>query len=286
MLANKRLHLAAVLLCSVCALTVTAIGQTNYATHVEEYSNAANIHQNPGDGSNGWYWNADSDSACCVNTTNTSSYTVASPSLDGISRLFYVDFTPNDATGNPGERYSTNFGMSPRNFGVSENATHFAYEAYIYLVDPENVANIEMDINQVWDSNDDVLIYGLQCAGVDGRWEYTVNDPMNPNHTKWVKDTSPVISCNPANWSANTWHHVQLLMHQDVMGGVYYDSITLDGTITPLSSWFGNSSFSFSPPWTPTGNLALNFQLDGVNKGAGNEVTITAYVDSLLLSYW
>jgi hypothetical protein len=285
MQSRKRLHLAQALLCLVCAVTVTAVGQTTYATHVEEYPNAANIHQNPGDGSNGWYWNADSGTACCVNNTNTPSYTVASPSRDRKSRLFYVDYTPN-GSGNPGVRYSTNFGTTPRNFPMTEAATHFAYEAYIYLVDPQNVANIEMDINQVWDSNDDVLIYGLQCAGVDGRWEYTINDPMNPNHTKWVKTTNPVISCNPANWTANTWHHVQLTMHQDNNGGVYYDSITLDGTTSSLSSWFGNSSFSFSPPWKPTGNLLLNFQLDGVNKGAGNEVTITAYVDSLLLSYY
>ena len=44
--------------------------------------------------------------------------------------------------GNGGERYHLIFGRDT-------NATHFVYEANVYLVDPAEIANVEMDMNQV-----------------------------------------------------------------------------------------------------------------------------------------
>jgi len=60
-------------------------------------------------------------------------------------------------------------------YGADEAATHLVYDTYIYITDPASVQNVELDNNQVWDSSNDVLIYGFQCAN-DGYWQYTTND--------------------------------------------------------------------------------------------------------------
>lgn len=63
------------------------------------------------------------------------------------------------------------------NFGdnvANESKTHFIYDTYIYVTDPENIQNLEMDTNQVWNTNGAYVIYGLQCAGPPySVWQYT-----------------------------------------------------------------------------------------------------------------
>ncbi len=263
----------------VCAFTAGAAAQSGSATNVDQYENAYENVQPP-NGGLGWFWVYDTGTDCCILSSDTSSYTVSSPSLDGESRLFYVDWeASNPPSGTPGERYSTAFGNS-------EGATHFVYDIYIYLKDPENVENIEMDTNQVWDNNGDVLIYGLQCAHGAQSWQYTESNlnAQNPQPT-WItpnQSWQTHLACDPQTWTANTWHHVQLDVHRDSNGAAYYDSITLDGTTTALSGWSGNSSFPRG--WSPVGNLLLNFQLDGIDND-GHEATITAYIDKFNLSW-
>jgi len=120
-------------------------------------------------------------------------------------------------------------------FGSDESATNFVYDTYVYVTDPSYLANLEMDTNQVWDSNNDVLIYGTQCAS-NGYWEYTTND----SGAHWNVST---VTCKggPPKWQSDYWHHVQIKVHRDGSGNAYYDSVTLDGVTSQLN----DSGFSF-----------------------------------------
>lgn len=213
------------------------------------------------DADSNWIWVHDTGTGGTASGTTT--YPVASPSQDSHSREFSMSYTSGG-----GMRGSTSF-------GTDESATHFVYDVYVYLANPANVQNVEMDTNQVWDANGDVLIFGLQCSGAAGFWQYTTN-VSGKSH--WNSITS--LPCNPQNWTANTWHHVQLAVHRDGSGNAFYDSIIVDGKTNTLSGVNGNSSFSLG--WSPVGNLVLNFQLDG--RGASG--AITAYVDGLTEIYW
>jgi hypothetical protein len=228
----------------------------------------------------GWFWDWDAGTAECTcpstisglcTGSDSTTYTVTTSGLtiDGESRLYYVNEHPYDTTGGtPGERFS-------ETFGNSTTATHFVYDTYIYIVDPTNIENVEMDNNQA-DTNGDLWIFGLQCSFTDNVWEYTIN---NAGADEWVKSS---VACS-APWTADKWHHVQLAEHRDDTSGgsVYYDSITFDGTTSPLN--LKEDSY-FTDTWT-AGTLLLNLQLDGIYNG-GSETTITAYEDGFTEIYW
>ena len=185
-----------------------------------------------------------------------------SPCQDSECREFSMTYT-----GGGGMRGSISFGSDP-----THAATHFVYDTYIYFDSAQDVQNIELDTNQVWDASNDVLIYGLQCAN-DGKWQYTTNLSGSAH---WNDST---VACPvPSTWAANAWHHVQLAVHRDSSGNAYYDSVTLDGTTNNLNV-HGNSTFPLD--WG-AGILLLNFQLDGL----GSSGSITAYADGLTEIWW
>jgi hypothetical protein len=189
---------------------------------------------------------------------------VSSPSLSGSARQFSVNFTNSG-----GEIFFTSFGSDT-------NATHFLYDAQVWIDDPTVVANVEMDMNQVL-ADGDTVIYGVQCDGYTGTWDYTINSgtPSLPVDT-WVHSSAPCPK--PSTWSAKTWHHVQIAYSRDDAGNVTYESASLDGNQTNFGGAVtGNSAFSLG--WSSV--LLTNFQIDGIGSGS-----TTAYVDNLTISRW
>ena len=157
-------------------------------------------------------------------------------------------------------------------FAKDTESTHFVYDTYIYLTDPSQVANIELDMNQVI-SNGKTVIFGTQCSTYSKTWEYTVDT----GGSHWVPSN---IACNPRTWAANTWHHVQIASHRDSGGNVTYDWVNVDGVHNVFSNAKGNSARSLG--WEK-GTLLINFQLDGANKDGG---TIQAYAHELTVLRW
>jgi hypothetical protein len=259
---------------------VTTVSNNINATtsaNLDEKPNADPVGQ-PSTNPDQWFGVPDtSNGSCCIdgNGTVTTTYTVSNPTLDGGSRLYYVESNAaKDANGvyyNPGERYSIIFGTN------GENCTHFVYDAYLYLADPGNIYSIEMDANQADDSGN-LYIYGLQCVDLSSgpKWQYTKN--QNQTDT-WV---SSGITCNPQSWAPDAWHHVQLVSHR-VGSNVYYDSVTLDGQTASLGGVNGGQDFT-GKGWTP-GTLLINFQLDAISNN-GNTTTMTVYSDGLSMFYW
>ncbi len=209
----------------------------------------------------GWAWNWDPGSQ---GSANGSSSIVNSPSLSGAARKYSMSFT-----GSGGEIFHTTFGADP-------NATHFVYDAEIWITNPSAIANLELDMNQVM-SNGNTVIYGVQCDGYTGTWDYTINSgtPASPVDT-WVHSNAPCPA--PRTWAANAWHHVQISYSRDSSGNVTYQTAVLDGVESDLVGATGNSAFSLG--WAST--LLTNFQLDGL----GSRGSATAYVDNLTVYRW
>ena len=209
----------------------------------------------------GWVWNHDPGTP---GNAEGSSEIVTSPSLNGNSRKYSLSFTNSG-----GEIYHISFGRDPA-------ATHFVYNADIWLADPSGIANIEMDMNQVI-ANGDTVIYGFQCDGYSGTWDYTTSMETSARRKgHWVHSN---VSCpDPKTWTPNTWHNVQVSYHRDNAGNVTYDSVVLDGQQSDLVGANGNSAFPLG--WGPT--LLTNFQIDG----HGENGSVTAYVDNLTISRW
>jgi hypothetical protein len=117
---------------------------------------------------------------------------------------------------------------------------------------PSKIQNIELDLNQALE-NGNVMIYAFQCSGSSGTWEYGINaGSINHHKSRWEQSG---VSCNPRDWSVDTWHHVEIAYSRDG-SYVIYKSITFDGRQT-------------------------NFQIDG--RGSGSS---TVYLDDLTVYRW
>ena len=214
-----------------------------------------------------YVWNESFDSGTGnSNGTYGSTQIATSPSLSGQSREVLTNF--NDYGG---ERYYTSFGQD-------ETSENFLYDTWVYVSSATTqggLANLEFDMNQVT-ANGQTVIYGFQCDGWNNVWDYTENSgtPAKPIDT-WVHSTQ---ACNPANWSTNTWHHLQVTYSRNTSGSVTYQSVWLDGVEQNINQT-GPSSFALG--WAST--LLTNFQTDGKTTSSG---IIEAYLDELTISRW
>jgi len=187
---------------------------------------------------------------------------VGSPSLSGHARRFDTSFS-----GSGGELYN-------EYFDSDVNASNFFYDAWVYLTDSAgNIGNIEMDMNQVL-ADGHTVIYGFQCDGYAGKWDYTMNKGTPKKHDdQWVHSNA---YCDPRTWGRNAWHHVQVSYSRDDSGNVTYHSVWLDGKESKLEVKVPSV---FELGWAPA--LLTNFQVDGIGKGSN-----TVYLDKLTISRW
>jgi hypothetical protein len=189
---------------------------------------------------------------------------VNQPSLSGTARQFVTT-----TTNYGGERYSVLF-------GTDATATNFLYDGWIYLAGPTTgIANIEMDLNQVM-PNGQTVIFGFQCDGWSGTWDYTANTgtPTKPVDT-WQHSNQ---TCNPKNWTANAWHHVQISYSRDSAGNATYKTVWLDGNRQDLNV---TVPAAFALGWGPA--LLTNFQVDG---SSSTSSASTIYLDNLTIYRW
>jgi hypothetical protein len=208
-------------------------------------------------------WLAASDTSVESGSASGATGTVGAPSLSGSARKFTTTFA------NYGdERYDVPF-------GVDTESNHFFYDGWVYLASPSSdIANLEMDLNQVL-ANGQTVIFGFQCDGYSGTWDYTENagTPLVPIDL-WMHSTA---ACNPRNWATDTWHHVQISFARDDAGNVTYEAVWLDGAEQELNVTVPSA---FALGWGST--LLTNFQVDGL--GANGSSTV--YLDELTISRW
>lgn len=208
-------------------------------------------------------WQGTNDSSVVGGTATGTTQIVSSPSLSGSARRFSMQYTNYGA-----ERYWVVFGSDPA-------ATNFLYDGWVYIARPSNgIANLEMDLNQVM-SNGDTVIYGFQCDGYSGTWDYTENagTPKAPQD-HWLNSQ---LGCNPRKWSTNAWHHVQVTYSRDQYGSVTYQAVWFDGVQQDINQTVLSD---FSLNWAVV--LLTNFQIDGY--GASGSATV--YLDNLTIYAW
>lgn len=187
-----------------------------------------------------------------------------SPAYNGSSRHFATTYTYYG-----GHRYTVSFGNDT-------TAQNFLYDAWLYISGSNTgIANIEMDLNQVM-ANGQTVIFGFQCDGWSGTWDYTANTgtPTSPND-QWIKSSAP---CNPRSWGLNQWHHVQIAYSRTTAGVVTYKYVTQDGKQQNINA---TVSSAFALGWKPA--LITNFQVDGATSGSGSS---DIFLDSLTISRW
>ncbi len=185
--------------------------------------------------------------------------------MDGVARGFNFSYT---AKG--GEIYSTDFAGA-----VNEN--HFVYDAWVRLDNPDQIINVEMDINHVV-ANGDTVILATQCSGYAKSWEFTTvsSKTGGASSTHWNPSNIP---CDPRTWTPKQWNHIQIATHHDSSGNVTYDWIGFNGVYTAFKGASGPSAESLH--W---GHVAqLQFQLDGASSSGGSA---SAYVDNLTIYRW
>jgi hypothetical protein len=208
-------------------------------------------------------WQAASDTSVANSTASGNMKIVASPSLSGKARQFVTEFT------NYGdERYWTVI-------GDNTEVTNFLYDGWVYLARPSNaIANIELDMNQVM-SNGQTVIFGFQCDGYSGTWDYTANEGTPAVWSDvWLNSPFP---CNPRSWSTDAWHHVQITYSRDEYGSVTYQSVWFDGVEQDLNATVPSA---FALGWAPV--LLTNFQIDGFGASGSS----TTYLDKLTVYAW
>ncbi len=215
--------------------------------------------QSSGDltGSSHWTWSH--DSATPGNSTASSHYPESSPSIDGKSREFAFSYSNKG-----GERFSLTFDHNTQ-------VTHFLYDTYVWIENPSEMANLELDMNQVV-SDGKTVIYAFQCSGNSGQWEYST---VEGNHPHWH---TTGLACSPRKWTAQKWHHIQIAYHRNNSGDVTYDWVGLDGVNKKVNKT-GYSALSLH--WSP-GDLNLNFQIDGDSSRG----SVKIYADKLTIFYW
>ena len=157
-------------------------------------------------------------------------------------------------------------------FGKDLNATHFVYDAYVYVNDPSQLANLEMDMNDVMPDGRTVIL-GTQCSSYSKSWEYTYYSAG----FHWHPSNIP---CNPETWSAKAWHHIQIASQRDSNGVATYDWVNVDGVYSDFQNATVNSAESLG--WA-LGDLLINFQIDGSSAGSGSN---TLYTDKLQVWRW
>ncbi len=186
-----------------------------------------------------------------------------SPSRSGHARQFSTSFINYG-----GELYSASF-------GDDVDATNFVYDGWVYLTDSTStLANLEMDMNQVM-PNGQTVIFGFQCDGYSGTWDFTVNrGSATAPIDQWVHTNQ---ACNLRNWSKNVWHHVQISYARNNSGWVTYKSVWLDGNQQPINV---TAYSAFALGWAPT--ILTNFQMDGLGAGGAP----VAFLDDLTIYRW
>jgi hypothetical protein len=205
-------------------------------------------------------WTEDHDGGTPGKSKGTTQYPSKTPSYDD-AREFHMTYSDE-----AGERWSNTFTKD----SVS---THFVLDTYVYLPNPSQVKNVELDINQVT-SNGETIILSTQCSGENGSWEY--GDTVG-KHDHW-KSTN--IKCNPKNWTANVWHHIQIGEHRDTDGFVTHDWVTFDGQYNAFENATLESAHFLD--WG-SGDLNTQFQIEGANAGSG---TVTAYIHKFTIYRW
>jgi hypothetical protein len=205
-------------------------------------------------------WHEIHDGGTPGKSEGTTTYPASTPLYDD-ARKFYMTYSDR-----AGERWATLV-------GVDRASTYFVLDTYVYLPNPSEVLNLEMDVDHTL-ADGNTVILGTQCSGVNKAWEYAFT--VGRLDHWWATH----LKCDPSTWTANVWHHVQVGMHHDATGIVTHDWVTFDGVTSNFEDATRQSSHFIE--WAP-GITNTQFQIEGSSATTG---TATAYIHKLTVYRW
>ena len=206
----------------------------------------------------GWQWctamlNGHPCAGGLGNATSSMNQNQQTPSLSGMSSQFTL--------GGP-TQYSN--ALWWKSFGPDSTPTHFVYDLYFYMDNPNFPEALEFDVNQSF--NGVRYTWGTECSYHNtGYW-----DVWNPETEHWETTSvgCPVVS-------AQTWHHLTWQVER-VNGQVHYTSISLDGNMSTVDKYY-------NPQQNYQGSaINVAFQMDGDYRQDPYDV----WLDNVSLSYW
>lgn len=155
------------------------------------------------------------------------------PSMDGQSTQFSI-------AGPTG--YSNMLYFNP--IAGGNNVSHFTYDLYFYIDNPNASQALEFDINQTFGGNR--WVWGSECNfNASGKWD--IWDDVNG----WQPT---IYDCKP--FPANTWIH--LVWNVERVGNqVHYISLTVGDQTYNVDTYYPNQ-----PGWTLE-EIDVAFQMDG-----------------------
>ncbi len=176
----------------------------------------------------------------------------SSPAMDGKSAKFSM--------GGP-TPYSNMLYFNPVAGG--NNVSHFTYDLYFYIDNPDAAQALEFDINQTFGGNR--WVWGSEC-NFNGSGKWDIWDDING----W---TPTSIACTP--FPASTWIHLVWTVER-VGNQVHYISLQVGDQTYNVDTYFQNQ-----PDWTLE-EIDVAFQMDGNYEQDPynvwlDEVTLTAY---------
>jgi hypothetical protein len=157
----------------------------------------------------------------------------STPSMDGQSAQFTMGGS---------QPYSNMLYFNPVAGG--DNVSHFIYDVYFYIDQPDYAQALEFDTNQTFGGQR--WVWGSECNfKADGQWDIW-NDL-----TGWQATGFP---CTP--FPANTWIH--LVWNLERVGNqVHYISLTVGDQVYNVDTYYPNQ-----PDWTLE-EIDVAFQMDG-----------------------
>lgn len=190
--------------------------------------------------------------------TSTLTQNVSSPSMDGSSAKFSMAPSSPDCP-----HYCNMLYFNP--IAGGNNVSHFVYDLYFYIDNPDAPQALEFDFNQTFGGQR--WVWGSECnLKADGVWDIW-NDAPN---TGWEPTTIP---CKP--FQANTWIHLVWTVER-VGNQVHYISLQLGDQTYTVDTFYPNQQ-----NWTLEEiDNAFQMDLDAVGTPYNvwlDKVNVTAY---------
>jgi hypothetical protein len=151
-----------------------------------------------------------------------------------------------------------------KQLGANSAPTHFVYDLYFYVTNPEYAQALEFDLNHT--TGGFRYIMGVQCNMRDtGVWE--VWDGVGQT---W---RTLSLACTPP--AANQWHHLTEEFSHDAAGNLTFVAITMDG-----AKYWVNRTYGSLP--NTANDLNAAFQMDGDYA----QHAYSVWLDQVTLYYW
>ncbi len=171
---------------------------------------------------------------------STITQNVTSPSMDGKSAEFSIAPQPPDCPGYCNMLYFNAI-------AGGNNVSHFIYDVYFQIDNPEAPQALEFDTNQTYGGQR--WVWGSECNFKgDGHWDIWDDAP----HTGWEATSIP---CLASDFPANTWNHITWDVQQ-AGNSVQYNTLTVNGTVYPVNTTYPNQQ-----QWTLE-EIDTAFQMD------------------------